>query len=201
MQIYWNAKDHCFELNFDRSNFQDNLDKAKGAGFKTTGPPQWVWYTDKIKVLKKLRENKPAEGLTITDEARKEFDSRLIEEDKKEEVLKWARDQKARLAGLPTEDEKKAKREERERKRIDAGKGPIVRKPRQARSGGRVERVEVKYEPMAYNKFIPPPPPSILCLYCKDPVYEKYEKVDPLPICLWCEKTITDLQGEDDVQQ
>lgn len=201
MQIIWNTKDFCWELIFDRNNFQNNLDCAKGAGFKTTGPPSWIWYTEKVKVLKAIRENRPTEGLTITEEARKEFNDRVIEEDKKEAVMKYARDVKARLAGKPTEDERKAKREEREKARTAKGKGPVVKKVRQARGGAHIPKEVVKYEPSNKPKFVPPPPPTTLCIFCGDPVYEIYEKIDPLPICIWCEKTIADKQGPDENQE
>src|SRR5580692_4600744 len=155
MRIVWNPKDFCFELEFDKANFHDDLDKAKSAGFKTTGPPHWIWYSNGIKALKILRENKPASGLTITDEARGEFDRLSLEWDKKEELAKYARDVKARLAGKLTEDEKKAKREQREKDRVSKGKVAVKRKPKQAKGGQKLQHDEKRYD-IPHVKFVPP---------------------------------------------
>jgi len=47
-------------------------------------------------------------------------------------------------------------------------------------------RTRVQFQPENFKPFVPPAPPSILCVVCKSPVYF-YEKQDP-PTCLWCEK-------------
>ena len=72
------------------------------------------------------------------------------------------------------------------------------RKKASARRGGmRAEAINgIKYE-VPYVAFVPPAAPSIRCIFCSDPVYY-YEKTDPLPICLWCEKTIPDRQKGDE---
>jgi len=196
MRIVWNKIEAWFELEFDKSNFQNDLACAKAAKFKTTGPPNWIWWSDKIKNLEFLKANKPSGNLTITDEARAKFNELKEAEDKKQAVLKQARDIQARLAGKPTEDERRAKREEREKAREAKGLGPVVRKPQQAKGGSRYIPPETKKE-FVPHKFTPPPLPSERCIFCNDPVYGILETILPLPICHWCEKTITDIQGPD----
>lgn len=69
MRIRYNEAMRRFEAEFT-SDFNGDLSAVKEAGFKTDGPTSgWIWWTAKIPVLNKLRENKPASGLTITDEA------------------------------------------------------------------------------------------------------------------------------------
>jgi hypothetical protein len=159
MRIVWNNEEGTFELEFDKSNFQMDLNAAKGAGFKTTGPPDWVWYTSKVKPLKWLKENRPP-ILIITDEARQKFSERCIWEEENEKNKKFV---------------KKAKAEARKSRPIKREEGP-------------------KYE-ISYIKYVPPPPPITLCIYCYDPVYPPLEQIEPLPVCLWCSKTISDLQS------
>lgn len=196
MQISWNSQHFVFELTFDKDNFKNCLDCAKAAKFKTTGAPQWIWYTDKVKNVKLLRENKPTSGLTITPDARAQFELQCVEDDKKEAVMKYARDVKARLAGKPTEDERAAKRKEREAARAAKGLGPVVRKVKQAKGGAHV-KVDIQYDALKHVPFVLPQPPQIQCIYCQAPVYF-YEKLEPLPVCIWCEKTIADHQGPDE---
>ena len=194
MRISWNPIQLCFELTF--GDFKTDLELAKAAGFQTSGPPQWIWYTTKSKVLKKLKELRP-EGIVIAQDALEMFKAVCVEEDKRAETKRIVADLKAKAAGKPTQAEKEAKRKEREAVRVAKGLGPIERKPRQARGGMRAEAInEIKYE-VPYIAFVPPAAPHTRCIFCSEPVYY-YEKTDPLPICLWCEKTIADHQKGDE---
>ena len=224
MRIVWNTDTVCFELEFDRGNFQGDLDTAKAAGFRTSGPPAWTWFSPSTKALKALQANRPSEGLTISDEALKIFKSKCASEDEAARIKKMYSDAKAKAAGELTEDEKAAKRAEKEAARIAAGKPAIVRKPRQARGGDRgrheedidkgidkgieerPEPLEIEIDGVIYyevslppivlkNVFRKPDPPEKRCVFCRDPIYW-YENQEP-GICLWCEKTIADQKDVD----
>ena len=160
-----------------------DLESAKAAGFQTSGPPQWVWYTTKSKVLKKLKELRP-EGIVIAQDALEIFKAICVEEDKRAETKRIVADLKAKAAGKPTQAEKDVKRATREAARAAKGLGPIEKKPRQARGGMRAEAInEIKYE-VPYVAFVPPAAPSIRCIFCSDPVYyyEKTESLADLPL-------------------
>lgn len=197
MRISWNKEQSRFEVTFDSASFQNDLEVAKEAGFKTEGPPSWVWFTSKAKVLKKLKELRPT-GIAITQDALNMFGAICVEEDKREANKKFVADLKARAAGKPTEDEKKVKREEREAKRRARGLGPIKKRAPRARGGQRTQDVNRVVQNISLTKYVPPMPPTTLCIFCLQPVYDVYEKVDPLPVCLWCEKTIGDNQRGDE---
>jgi hypothetical protein len=66
VNIAWNNAEFVAEFSQD---FQGDLNAVKNAGFKTTGPPDWRWYTIGVKGLNKLREKRPSSGLTISPEA------------------------------------------------------------------------------------------------------------------------------------
>ena len=153
------------------------------------GPPNWTWYSLKTAPLKYLQENRPASGLTITEEALEKFKQKCLDEENKERIIREYKDAKARLEGKPTQSEKDARRKEKEAKRAASGKN-IPKRKRQA-IGGNHDKHE--YE-VKYIKYQPPVSPSTLCIFCLQPVYF-YERMDP-PTCLWCEKTIADEQGE-----
>ena len=165
MRIIWNSAQETFELEFDRSRWHEDLALAKGAKFKTTGPPDWVWFTTKVKCLQYLQEHKPLGGIAITEEALAQFKERSKQEEAKEAVMKIYRDEKAK--------EKKKKRS--------------------ARAEQEHEERRENYKLIEHVPYKAPPPPDVLCVSCKDPVYDIFEQVLPYPICLWCEKTVIDV--------
>lgn len=193
MRIIWNQKEGSFDLEFDKNNWASDLEYAKAAKFKTTGPPDWTWYAVKTTPLSCLRENRPPSGLIITEEALAKYNEKKAEEDKTAAIVKEFKDTKARLEGKPTEDEKAEKRKKQEEARIASGK---PKKVKQAR-GGSARSPRDESTPRVDTpifKYVPPPPPETKCIYCLFPVYS-YEKLEPLPVCLWCEKTIADKQS------
>src|SRR5271165_5837314 len=96
-----------FEAEFSQ-DFQGDLAAVKSAGFKydsSTGYP--VWHTIKMPVLLKLRENRPASGITINPDALEIF-KLWKEAHEKNEVIK------AEVRKLDKERKKAAKEKEKE---------------------------------------------------------------------------------------
>ncbi len=164
MRITWNESESSFEAELDRSNFHDDLDKVKNAGFKTTGPPLWKWHTQKVNPLRAIRENRPL-NLFITTEALEQFQKKDKEQTEKDVLIAQYKEAKKKLDGP------------KPKRRVQKSLNPQ----------------ETHYK-VPYVKYAPPLPPPILCIFCCDPVYDIYEKVEPLSVCLWCEKTIMDEQ-------
>jgi hypothetical protein len=163
---------HRFEAEFT-PDFAGDLAAVKAAGFKTDGPPAWIWHTSKISVLNKLRENKPASGLTITPDGLEIYQRLAEQEQKNAEVKKqWA------------EAKKKAKKEQKSMEQevtsellFPPGKDYII-----------AEDLPFK------SPFISEMPPiprhkGPWCHICGQPVYPQYEKISP-PTCLYCEKML-----------
>lgn len=165
------------------TDFHGDLNVVKEAGFRTTGPPNWIWYADKLSKLNKLRANKPPSGLTIADDAFAQY-TRLTEMEAQNEAAR------AQFAPIKKEQEKKKKQRKREEK--------IERT---------YHKVVIPAKPGELYDYIgaedlPPMPPwrapehapwtGPLCAVCEQPVYP-YERLEPTPVCLWCEKRYVDL--------
>src|ERR1700751_4589249 len=84
MNLRWNTDFRRFggEVN----DFASEHPKMKADGFRTNGPPAWVWYSLKSEPLTKLRNDKPA-VLTISPEARFEY-TRLKEVEDRNAAVK-----------------------------------------------------------------------------------------------------------------
>lgn len=180
MNIRWNAFERRFEAEFS-SDFNGDLSAVKTAGFRTDGPPVWVWHTQKIAALNKLREKKPSSGLTITPEALEIYKPLALQEEQNQVVKK-------QLA-----DFKKKANKERKAQAQEAASGTVL-------AGLTDEKWWIGAEDL------PPLPPyvsshqptsewlaaytGLRCIYCTQPVLP-FERQQP-PICLWCEKTIID---------
>lgn len=177
MNLCWNSELRRFEAEF--SDFQGDLTAVKAAGFKSDGPPGWVWYSFKATPLQKLRENKPASGLTITPDAKLNFSLLFSVEENNAKV-------KTQLAEHKKELKKKLKIEERE----------IL-----------AAEMEMSCFDEASGCWIDPPPPPTpntpvvecskppklkgpKCIVCGD-VIAFYERQHP-PTCLWCEIKVLD---------
>ena len=161
MNLRWNPDLYRWEAEFS-SDFQADLAAVKAAGFKTDGPPAWVWYSKKAEPLAKL---KGTPGLTITKEARERFEALHRLEEKNKAV-------KAEAAAYKKTLEKEGALVEcviPEKGYIDASDLPPI-------------------PPL--EKFIPPPPPSEKCFICESPVYS-YE-YEGRPTCMWCQKIVLD---------
>jgi hypothetical protein len=173
MNLRWNPTFRRFEAEF--TDFQGDLEAVKAAGFKTDGPPEWVWYSYKASPLTKLRENRPASGLTITTEAKEQYAPLAAVEANNEKVKAEFAKHKKVLA-------KKLKEEKEEGKAT-----PIPEK-------GYIDASDLPPMPPSNQKYNPPPCPKLRCFVCDSPVYF-YEKQDP-PTCLWCEIKVLDNSTE-----
>jgi hypothetical protein len=175
MNLNWNAARQYFEAEFS-SDFQGDLAAVKAVGFKTSGPPSWVWYSIKAEPLNKLRENRPASGLTITAEAKAQFAALHALEVSNAKV-------KAELAEHTKALKKKLKAEEEQ-----------VTHAVHIPPKGYIGTSDLPPLLSVCKQFIPPDKPTTLCIICADPIYF-YEKQDP-PTCLWCEKIVLDNSTE-----
>lgn len=128
MRIVWNKNEQQFEAQLAQGDAWRNEQAiASGAGFKTDGPPAWVWRTRKAAVVTKLKESRSSlSALSITYEALDAYNRLLAIEQKNAELKAWAKEQK-----------KKLERDE-ERKQLDA------------LHGDNSEAVEPEYEPSHY---------------------------------------------------
>lgn len=170
MNLRWNGTFRRFEVEFS-SDFQGDLAAVKAVGFKTDGAPEWIWHTQKVTVLQKLRENRPASGLTITPEARAQYTPLAELEEKNAKI-------KAALAVHTKEQKKKL-----ENAKKDANALVVPEK-------GYIGAEDLPPQPVRATAYNPPPPPTTKCIICADPIYF-YEKQDP-PTCLWCEIIVLD---------
>ena len=156
MRLKWNSREKCFEAEFQ--DFQADLAAVKSAGFKTTGPPGWTWYTPKVAVLDKLRKNRPASGLTILEDALVEY-----------QRLKRAEEEKKALLA-----ELKEKRVVKKESCTPIPEGQIF---------GYNEVEDCK--PVIRVGYVAPIWDGPVCRFCGAPVYF-YELLDP-PTCIYCE--------------
>jgi hypothetical protein len=173
MNLRWNGSLRRFEAEF--SDFSGDLTAVKAAGFKTTGAPQWVWYSVKAAPLTKLRENRPASGLTITPDAREQYTALLKVDESNAPV-------KAALEAHKKTLKKRAKIVEQEKNAV-----VIPEK-------GYIDASDLPPQPTHVKLYTPPPPPDTRCIICGDPVYF-YEQLNP-PACLWCSKICLDNVSE-----
>jgi hypothetical protein len=170
VNLKWNASLPRFEAEF--SDFHGDLAAVKAAGFKTDGRPDWIWYSYKAEPLNKLRENRPASGLTITTDAKQQFAAlHAVELNNAKVRAEFAEHTKAL--------KKKIKEETHE------GMTLVVVPPK-----GYIEASDLPPFTPVCTQFNPPDKPSAVCIICGDPVYF-YEKQDP-PTCLYCEKIVLD---------
>jgi hypothetical protein len=169
MRIIWNSKFKQFEAQLTTGeNWSDDQQAVKQAGFKTEGPPSWVWLTQRAKPLTALRNSKPLSGLTITPQALENYNRLLKQEEANAKVKKQL---------------KEAKKAQKIERQENSGSGSFQY---DSEGWAIIEPGESKIWTNK-NKYIPPSPPSILCSVCNTPIYF-YERQDP-PLCLDCEIT------------
>jgi hypothetical protein len=149
----------------------------KAAGFKTEGPPSWVWHTSKVPVIQKIRANKPASGLTIDDDARAMYLNMEENFNKnaaiKAEARKISQAQK-KEAKLTT----KALPESPDDCPMDGTLPPCI-------FAGKELKPLVEFK----SPFTPTTHPGPWCVSCQAPVYF-YEMLAPWALCIWCERTL-----------
>lgn len=161
MRLKWNPGMSYFEAEFQ--DFQTDLDAVKAAGFKTTGSPDWIWHTQKIGPLDKLRKNRPASGLTILEDALVEYKRIKAQEESKAALL-------AELKAAKKAIKKKVEPEAQE---------PLA-------EGEYFKSFCVPdSEPTIYIGHIAPPYTGPQCVVCKGPVY--FFELQSPPTCMWCE--------------
>jgi len=169
MRITWNQELREFQAELSPGlEWQKEQQTAKSSGFKSTGPPDWIWRTTKASVLTKLRNSRVEAGLTtltVTPDARAEYDKLLVVEAANAAVLKELKDaKKTQKKDLAESGASGFEYDADGWAIIDAGDSPIW-------------TIE-KYKVSAF--------PTERCSVCQTPVYH-YEKHDPVPVCLECE--------------
>lgn len=193
MRIIWNENEKQFEAQFAQGDAWDgDKDAAQGAGFRTDGPPAWVWRTSKASHLTKLKEScRPISGLSITREALDAYNRLLEVERKNDELREYVKQQKkqqkkaAELAHIEADSEGEQVEPEYEPQHYHEipeywrGKHEIGRGDLPADILAR----SVQREPVSLRT--PRAVPTGTCVMCAGPVYF-YEKQDP-QTCLWCE--------------
>lgn len=169
MNIRYNQTLRRFEAEFS-ADFGGDLTAVKAAGFRTDGPPVWIWWTDKIKILNGLREHKPESGLTINQDAWEVYESLAKMDAKNVEVKQQFAEVKKKVKKEQTQEEQEKIAE------------PFIIPEGKLWLG--LEDFSPK-PPFISVLPAPPPHPTLLCHICHEPVFF-YEKQNP-PTCLWCE--------------
>jgi hypothetical protein len=163
------------------TDFNGDLAAVKNAGFKCDGPPAWTWWTAKLASLNKLRENKPISGLTINESAFQQY-ARLSEIE--------AKNAEARKAFAPVaEEQKKAKKQRKREEEKERAYTTLVIPSKPGELYDFLGAEDLPPLPPFELKNLPPPWTGPRCVYCRQPVYP-YEKQEPIPTCLWCEKNL-----------
>ena len=140
MRVIWNDTEGWFQVEFGR----EELAIVKQAGFKTFGPPQWIWKTQKASVLNKLRKLNP-DSVTITELALQKYQLLNQQETKTKELKKQFKEESYAA-----------------RTKVDEYLDPYT--------GIICVKVEPAPEPFTW-KFTAPAPPETYCFVCGDPTY------------------------------
>ncbi len=160
------------------TDFNGDLNAVKAAGFRTTGPPSWLWWTLKLPVLDKLRADKPASGLTISEPAYAEY-LRLTEFERVNAA--------ARAQFAPIAEKQKAAKKERKKKEIkEQNSSILIIPPKPGSDFDYIGAEDLPPMPPFEHKHAPQPHAGPWCHVCTAPVYP-YELLNP-PTCIWCEK-------------
>ena len=176
MNLRWDATFRRFIAEFS-SDFQGDLAAVKAAGFKPdTSTGAWVWWTGKAAPLTKLRENRPASGLTITPEAREQYTPLAAMEAKNAEIKTAAA---------------KANKELKKTLGLVEAKTPLVIPKK-----GYIDASDLPPLPPSENPYVRPPedPTAPRCCICKALIEMfLYGDDEPRPVaCLYCQKKVLD---------
>ena len=167
MNIRWDQLEKRFVAEFS-SDFQGDLSAVKAAGFKTDGPPNWIWYATKVATLNKLRiDCRPVSGLTIDNDALAIYAPLNQIEEKNAEIKHQISEERKRLA----KEKQLAERDTCDwlpegKEYLDASDFP-------------------SREPFL-STICSAPYQGPLCVVCHGPIELPH---DP-PICLWCAKEL-----------
>lgn len=166
MRIYWHEEKKVFAAEFH--DFQSDLEAVKLAGFRTFGPPEWVWYASPpgVKALNRLRDIKPQSGLTLTEVA---FNKYKIASEKLE--------QKDALKKQFKDAQKIAKKQSKDPKISGLTELVIPEK-------GYIDSSDLPLFKSTWDKpvFIKP---DSMCIVCGDALYLPFP--DYPDICGWCD--------------
>jgi hypothetical protein len=166
VRIIWNTETKAFQAVLTAGEqWQSDLEAVKLAGFKTTGPPAWQWYTTKPSVLNKLRDNKPKSGLTLTEVALEQY--KPLNE-KEQQVLALKKQ---------FQKEKKAA----EKQSLDSSISGMVEVV--IPDKGYIDASDLPASGWKHKFDITPMHSIDKCIICEDPL-AFYEQT----ICLWCGK-------------
>jgi hypothetical protein len=177
MNLSWDPTNRQFIANLQSGDeWRKEMELVKAAGFKNTGPPNWVWYSIKSEPLTKLRENRPA-TLNINADARTEYT-----------ILKEVEDRNAATKALLKEQQKILK------KKLKNDKLDAVKPDEYFDEGFGIVCMIVKPSPTPWvPKFVVPPPPETTCFICSSPVYLYEYGENQTPSCLWCQREVLDV--------
>ena len=178
MNIRWSPTLRRFEAEF--TSFAEDYAAVRRAKFKTDGPPEWLWWTQSVKVLNALRANKPESGLTITPEALEVYKPMALMEEKNQEVRKQF---------------DKTKKKVRRAKNVpEIDPTCLVSSIEFPEGKWWIGFEDLKPRKPFVSEFPPQaPPPALLCVSCAQPVYF-YENTED-KICLFCEKELDNVFG------
>jgi hypothetical protein len=165
MLIDYDPARHVFVAQFSQ-DFHGDLDAVKTAKFMTTGAPDWIWFAPPpgLPALERIRKNKPASGLTITDAAYAIYEQLAAAKLKNDEIKKLM------------------KKAQKEAKQISIPDAILDEKW--------WDKESPPPEPFV-SPYPPSPPADYECFVCKGPIYgSALDLLEPWPICLWCEKQL-----------
>lgn len=164
MRIIWNEEKSWFQAELTPGNlWRNDKDSIQAAGFRTEGPPSWIWYTTSSKTLNKLRESKPQSGLTITELALQKYQ---------------ALEKKAAEKTALKKQVKKIKKD------LGIGPGALHESKYYFDRDMGFECVVVEPKKSDYKWVAPKhPDPPARCVVCGDGLYWP----DFNDICLWCD--------------
>jgi len=164
VRIIWDDQENRFLAELTPGEqWREDMEAAKAAGFRTTGPPSWQWYAGTVETLENIRKHPPKSGLLITEQALQKYKPILEKFQQKQELRKQFK-QAQKIA-------KKSEKFLEPEMFFDAEIGVtcVVVKPSQI---------------IFVSTFIRPEPPKERCLLCEDPLYPP---LDGRTFCAWCE--------------
>jgi hypothetical protein len=188
MRILWNENEKQFEAQLTKGEmWQADQAAASDAGFRTAGPPAWIWRATRAAVLDKLKTNRPASGLTITKEALDAYNRLRAIEDRDAELKKFAKEQK------------KLQKKEQEHRQIESEREPgdevepeyevrhYRKVPEYWKGKHEITRADLPADVMARLDQRQPIPvrkaePIGKCKVCGEATYDPEES----DFCLWC---------------
>jgi hypothetical protein len=193
MKIVWSDNEKRFEAQFaPGENWQTDKDAAQSAGFKTDGPPAWIWHVSTASALALLKKALPS-GITITREALDAYNHLQQVEQKNAELKAYIKEQKKLQKKAQEHTKIEAQREDIEEGcKLEPAYEPqhYHAMPEYWKGKDEITRADLPADIVVRSLQHEPIPQrraemTARCVMCNDPIYF-YEKQDP-PTCLWCE--------------